>query len=79
MEKEKTQETNTQSCAHCPFCGSDNFEVGDNWSCGDGYVHCNGCNVTMSAATKKDAIRKWNIRVTSRYESPPRTIHEEKD
>ena len=45
----------------CPFCGGE-VSTGDNWSCGDGYVHCDECNVTMSSDTKQDAIRKWNIR-----------------
>ena len=54
----------------CPFCGSSNLDHGDNWSCGDGYVHCNGCGCTMSSFAddrEQDAMRKWNDRKGNKY------------
>ena len=47
----------------CPFCGGVELESGDNWSCGEGYVHCSSCGVTMSSDTEESAIDKWNTRL----------------
>jgi Lar family restriction alleviation protein len=54
----------------CPFCGNEELQIGDNWSCGDGYIHCPACDVTMSCSNimssktrEQEAINKWNKRV----------------
>ena len=47
----------------CPFCGSAELGSGDNWSCGEGYVNCSSCGVTMISKTEESAIEKWNTRL----------------
>ena len=49
----------------CPFCGSDDLNTGDSWSCGDGYVQCRKCESLVSAESQDEAFTRWNLRVHS--------------
>jgi hypothetical protein len=48
----------------CPFCGEQtNLQTGENWSCGESYVHCNNCEGHISlSGTVEDAVQMWNRR-----------------
>lgn len=46
----------------CPFCGSIDLDIGDNWCVGDAYVHCNSCGGHIEGKRELNAILKWNKR-----------------
>ncbi len=47
----------------CPFCGSRNLTIGDNYSFGDMYVKCQDCYGMMHEGESiDDTIHKWNER-----------------
>ena len=51
----------------CPFCEGTNIVVWD--STGDQWVEwttsCEGCGASVSATTKEEAIKLWNVRAST--------------
>jgi len=59
-----TEEKATPKILPCPFCGSEKFEVLDDYDAGEYYVwvHCRGCNASGPDMNpcQRIAVERWN-------------------